>query len=365
MLRGLTRVTGPAHGRPGTATGSPDPERERVLVRGWAERCYPARCIAPCGRRCGNGGVMALYLVTGGCGFIGSHLVEALAAAGHRVRILDDLSTGKRANVATDLDVRVGDVGDAADVDAAAAGVDGIFHLAAVASVTRSNEDWRGTHRTNLTGTVNVLEAARRANRGGPAPVVYASSAAVYGDPESIPLAEDAPVKPLTAYGADKLGSELHARVAQLVHGVPTTGFRFFNVYGPRQDPSSPYSGVISIFSAKVVQGQPVQVFGDGHQVRDFVYVGDVVKHLVAAMRKTPTSPAVYNVCTGKRTTVRELAALLMKIARRDVEVIQQPPRAGDIKLSLGNPARATAALGEFATVPLEEGLARTLAWQK
>lgn len=308
---------------------------------------------------------MALYLVTGGCGFIGSHLIESLTAAGHRVRVLDDLSTGKRSNVAADIDVRVGDVGDAAAVDAAAQGVDGIFHLAAVASVTRSNEDWRGTHRTNLTGTVNVLEAARRAKNGAPAPVVYASSAAVYGDNQDIPLDESATLKPLTAYGADKLGSELHARVAQLVHGVPTTGFRFFNVYGPRQDPSSPYSGVISIFTGKVTAGEPITVFGDGQQVRDFVYVGDVVRHLVAAMNRTPATPEVYNVCTGHQTSVRGLATTLMRLAGREVPIVEKPPRAGDIRLSCGNPAKATAALEERATVPLEDGLARTLAWMR
>ena len=304
---------------------------------------------------------MALYLVTGGCGFIGSHLCDALLAAGHRVRVLDDLSTGKRANLPESVDVRVGDVGNGDDVDHATAGVDGIFHLAAVASVTRSNEDWRGTHRANLTGSVNVFDAARGANPSGPVPVVYASSAAVYGDPESIPLAETAPLRPLTAYGADKLGSELHARVAMLVHKVPTTGFRFFNVYGPRQDPSSPYSGVISIFSAKVAASQPLDVFGDGSQVRDFVYVADVIRHLTAAMRRQPATPDVFNVCTGTPTTVRDLATTLMRLARRDVQIRERPPRAGDIRLSLGNPARAIAELGERAIVALADGLAKTL----
>ena len=304
---------------------------------------------------------MASFLVTGGCGFIGSHLVDALVGAGHRVRVLDDLSTGKRENVPPGPEVIVGDVGNAADVDAAARGVDGIFHLAAVASVPKSNEDWRGTHRANQTGSVNVFEAARRGN-GGPVPVVYASSAAVYGDPESVPLEESAPVRPLTAYGADKLGSELHGRVAMLVHKVPTTGFRFFNIYGPRQDPSSPYSGVISIFAKRVSQREPIDIFGDGQQVRDFVYVADVVRHLVAAMHRNAERPEVFNVATGHSTTVEALARLLMKLSKSEVPLRFGPARTGDIKLSVGNPARASAALGVRAEVALEDGLARLLA---
>lgn len=177
---------------------------------------------------------MARYLVTGGCGFIGSHLVDALVAAGHDVRILDDLSTGKRANVPGIDDIVIGDVSDANVVANAMAGMDGCFHLAAIASVQRLNEEWGLTHRVNLTGAVNVFDAARNANPAGPVPVVYASSAAVYGDNPAVPLTEDAEKRPLTAYGADKLGCEQHARVAGNVHGVPTTGFRCFNIYGPR-----------------------------------------------------------------------------------------------------------------------------------
>ena len=173
---------------------------------------------------------MAKYLVTGGCGFIGSHLCDALGTAGHSVRILDDLSTGKRENVPNVDDILVGNVAEADVVRDAMADVDGCFHLAAIASVQRSNEEWAGTHRVNLTGTINVLDAARTARDGKPVPVVYASSAAVYGDNPAMSLSEDAEKRPLTAYGADKLGSEQHARVAGTLHGVPTTGFRFFNI---------------------------------------------------------------------------------------------------------------------------------------
>ncbi len=183
-----------------------------------------------------------------------------------------------------------------------------VSHLAAIASVERGNQDWLGCHRVNLTGSITVLDQARRAGKsparaGRPVPVVYASSAAVYGDNPAIPLAEDAAPRPLSAYGADKLGSELHARVGAQVHGVPAIGLRFFNVYGPRQDPRSPYSGVISIFCDRLRAGREVTIFGDGSQTRDFVYVGDVVAALAAAMARLAAAPQassdVINVCTG------------------------------------------------------------------
>ena len=183
---------------------------------------------------------MATYLVTGGCGFIGSHLCSALRSAGHGVRVLDDLSTGTEANLAPGADLVRGDVADAGAVREAMEGAAGCFHLAAIASVERGTRDWLGTHRANLSGTVAVFEAAARLGR---IPVVYASSAAVYGDCAALPLKEDAPTRPLSAYGADKLGCEQHARVAGVVHGIPTLGLRFFNVFGPRQDPLSPLFG--------------------------------------------------------------------------------------------------------------------------
>jgi len=304
---------------------------------------------------------MATYLVTGGAGFIGSHLVEALLAAGHRVRVLDDLSTGKRENLPRGVTLLEGDVADAALVRRAMEGVTGCFHLAAIASVQRSNEDWTGTHRTNLAGTVAVLDAARAAGR---VPVVYASSAAIYGDPRTTPIAESTAPAPLTAYGADKLGSELHARVAWLVHGVPTLGCRFFNVYGPRQDPRSPYSGVISIFAARVAAGEAVTVNGDGKQSRDFVYVGDVVRHLVAGMGLLHRAPQaeVVNVCTGRETTLLQLLDTLEALCGLRAARRFGPARAGDIRVSLGDPDRAVALLGLRARVTLAQGLAATLA---
>ncbi|MEG3638269.1 NAD-dependent epimerase/dehydratase family protein [Magnetococcus sp. PR-3] len=304
---------------------------------------------------------MATYLITGGCGFIGSHLADALLARGDNVRILDDLSTGKRDNVQTACEVSIGDVADTDTVKQAMQGVDGCFHLAAVASVARSNEDWVGTHRINQTGTVNVLDAARYAKAGRPVPVIYASSAATYGDCRDLPICEEAPRQPLTAYGADKLGSELHAVVASGVHGVPTCGFRFFNVYGPRQDPHSPYSGVISIFTNRMKDGADVTVFGDGGQTRDFVYVADVVAHLLAGMQKAAGEAKVYNVCTGKAITILQLAQRVRSLLESQATIHHGEPRAGDIRESLGDPRRATEELGVSAQVALEDGLKKLL----
>ncbi|EKV29207.1 UDP-glucose 4-epimerase [Caenispirillum salinarum AK4] len=302
---------------------------------------------------------MASYLITGGAGFIGSHLADALLAAGHRVHVLDDLSTGRRGNLPADACLTVADVNDDAALDAIAAdGLDGCFHLAAVASVQRCNEEWVATHDVNLRGTISVLEAARRFGF----PVVYASSAAVYGDCDRLPLREDdAPTRPLTAYGADKLGSELHARVAGVVHGVSTFGLRFFNVFGPRQDPASPYSGVVSIFADRLARNEPVTIHGDGGQSRDFVYVGDVVRALVAALRKADVSAPVANVCTGRATTVRTLAETLATLTASTAAISTGPARTGDIRHSLGDPGVMAHALGVTADVSLADGLGALL----
>ena len=304
---------------------------------------------------------MASYLVTGGCGFIGSHLTDKLLEGGHEVRILDDLSTGKRSNVSDACEIVVGDVSDEETVKQCMEGMDGCFHLAAIASVQRSNEEWIRTHQVNLTGSVNVFEAARATQ----APVVYASSAAVYGDNPNMPLVEEADTLPITAYGADKLGSELHGRVAALAHGVPTVGLRFFNVYGPRQDPSSPYSGVISIFMDRIMGNQALTVFGDGLQTRDFVYVGDVVRFLMASMEQASVAPRVFNVCTGNSVTINELADTLIDITGNQVEVSHLEARKGDIRISLGNPEKAAAELGIRSENDLKQGLTRLVEFVK
>ena len=305
--------------------------------------------------------IVTHYLVTGGCGFIGSHLCDALVADGHQVTVLDDLSTGRVENLPSACRLVVGDVRDPSAVRRAMQDVEGCFHLAAIASVDRSTRDWIGAHTANQTGTVTLLDAARVGCGNGPVPVVFASSAAVYGDPAILPLPEAAPLRPTNAYGADKLGSELHARIASSVHGIPTLGFRFFNVYGPRQDPASPYSGVISIFADRLRRGLPVTIHGDGQQVRDFVYVGDVVRHLLAGMERVGTEADVLNVCTGRPTTIRDLARSMARLLGVRPTLLTGPARAGDIRVSVGNPTRATAVLGIRAETPLQTGLARLL----
>ncbi|MEA1938229.1 MAG: NAD-dependent epimerase/dehydratase family protein [Pseudomonadota bacterium] len=300
---------------------------------------------------------MADVLVTGGAGFIGSHLVDALLEDGNDVRVLDDLSTGKRANLDERAELMEGSITDADTVCQAMNGIDAVFHLAAVASVQKSNEDWANTHCVNQTGSINIFDAARARKL----PVVYASSAAVYGNTDHIPTPEDAPLIPMTAYGADKLGSELHARVAGIVHDVPTAGLRFFNVYGPRQDPSSPYSGVISIFARRIARAMPITIYGDGLATRDFVYVGDIVAHLRAAMDKASTDAPVWNVCTGFEVTIAEIAETLMEITGNRVDIVHEPERRGDIRRSLGDPSKVSAAFGIVAKTQLEYGLRKVI----
>jgi UDP-glucose 4-epimerase len=302
---------------------------------------------------------MASWLVTGGCGFIGSHLVEALIGRGDRVRVLDDLSSGRRENLPAGAELLVGDVAEPAMAATAADGMDGIFHLAAVASVERCRQDWLGSHRTNLTGTIALFEAARR--RRSPLPVVYASSAAVYGDSDRLPLRESDCPHPLSAYGSDKLGCELHGRVAWSAYGVANSGLRFFNVFGPRQDPASPYSGVIAIFAGRLARRLPIEIFGDGRQTRDFIFVGDAVGHLLAAMERLGSGAQVFNVCTGRATSILELAQTMARISGEAPVILERPKRVGDIDASVGDPSAARRGLGVSAAVSLAEGLRRTL----
>ncbi|MBV8912223.1 MAG: NAD-dependent epimerase/dehydratase family protein [Acetobacteraceae bacterium] len=306
---------------------------------------------------------MSIYTITGGAGFIGSHLADALLAAGHHVRVLDDFSTGRPENLDSRCEVMRGDICDPGLVRRAMLGAAGCFHLAAIASVARANEDWLGTHRVNLGGTITVLDAARHL---GGVPVVYASSAAVYGRLDGV-AAEDSATAPLTAYGADKRASELHAAAGTLVHDVPTLGFRFFNIYGPRQDPTSPYSGVISIFARLIAAGQTVTVNGDGRQTRDLIFVGDIVRFLTAGMDRLTAgghgvSGTVLNACTGRETSVLDMARLIGELIGTEVRMRHGPPRPGDIPRSVGSPARAAARLGVAAQTGLREGLAATLA---
>jgi UDP-glucose 4-epimerase len=303
---------------------------------------------------------MARYLVTGGCGFIGSHLADALVGAGHRVRILDNLSSGKRENAPKAAELVVGDITDRALVGRCAEGVDGIFHLAAIASVEICRRDWIGTHGVNLTGTINIFDAARR--DGGPGvPVVYTSSAAIYGDLAKLPASETDLPRPTNSYGADKLGTELYGRVATLLYGVPTVGLRLFNIYGPRQDPSSPYSGVISIFAERLRRRVPLTIFGDGGQTRDFVAVADAVAFFIAAMAAEGAAGEVFNVCTGVPTSILDLARYMGDHLGLAPELTMSAARPGDIRASVGDPSRAARTLRCEAKLSVRQGLAALL----
>ncbi len=306
---------------------------------------------------------MSAYLVTGGAGFIGSHLVDTLLEAGHQVRVLDDFSTGLAENLPENVTLIEGDVADHSTVGTAMEGMDGCFHLAAIASVQRSNEEWRRTHDVNLSGTVNVLDHARGSGGNPPLPVVYASSAAVFGKPEYLPLDEQAATVPLTAYGADKLGCEQHGFVGWEVHQIPSRGFRFFNVYGPRQQPDNPYAGVVSIFADRLRQKQSVRIFGDGQQTRDFIYVRDVVRILRRAMETPWQGAEVYNIATGVGTSVVQLAETIAETCGLQApDISWETARIGDIKSSIGNGAKLRAALGVAPETSLKEGLADYLA---
>lgn len=297
-------------------------------------------------------------LVTGGAGFIGSHLVDQLLAMGEDVTVIDNLSSGHRENLASQARLIVADILDAKVLEREMEGVSSVFHLAAMVSVQDCINDWIGGTRNNLLGSALVFDAARR---HGLAPVVYASSAAVYGDRSGEVCYEDALPAPISPYGADKLGAEHHARAMAVIHGLPSVGLRFFNAYGPRQDPSSPYAGVISKFCSNRKADQPHTVFGDGYQSRDFVYVSDIVDALLASREHVSTTGGalIFNVCTGKPTSLLDLARQIDATAGRGVTKIDhEPTRAGDIATSLGCPKRAQSDLGLSAKTTLGDGLA-------
>src|SRR5271155_2878939 len=304
---------------------------------------------------------MACFLVTGGAGFMGSHLVDALLRQGHRVRVLDDLSSGHRQNLPRQIEFLHGDITNPTTVEEAFKGIDACFHLAAIASVMRSNREWLRTHEVNLTGALNILNEARRLRHRGEIRIVYASSAAIYGDCGSVPIGEGTPVAPLSAYGSDKSACELHPRVARAVHKIPTGGLRFFNLYGPRQDAQSPYSGVIALFADRLRLGESLEIFGDGEQVRDFTYIGDAIGALDKALAAASTSAPVFNICTGKGTSVRTVAEIMANLYQIDMTACYSPSRSGEVRISIGDPRRATEQLGFRAETALADGLATTL----
>jgi len=274
-------------------------------------------------------------LITGGAGFIGSHLADALLAQGIPVRVLDNLSTGKRTNLALDnpaLELVEGDVANARQVSEAVAGCRAVAHLAAVASVQASVEDPVATHQSNFIGTLNLCEAMRR---HGVRRVLFASSAAVYGNNgEGVAIDEDTPLAPLTPYAADKLASEHYLDFYRRQHGLEPAVFRFFNIFGPRQDPSSPYSGVISIFTERARAGLPITLFGDGEQTRDFVYVADLVAVLVQALLNPQVAIGAVNVGLGQSTSLLQLLAAIEGLLGSLPTITHVQARHGDIRHS-------------------------------
>lgn len=301
-------------------------------------------------------------LITGGAGFIGSHLTDALLARGHAVRILDDLSTGKHSNLPLDnpkVELIVGDVADAALVAQAMAGCSAVAHLAAVASVQASVDDPVRTHQSNFIGTLNVCEAMRQT---GVKRVLFASSAAVYGNNgEGESIDEDTPKAPLTPYAVDKLASEQYFDFYHRQHGLEPVIFRFFNIYGPRQDPSSPYSGVISIFSERALKGLPITVFGDGEQTRDFVYVEDLVDLLVQAIEMPQVEVGAVNVGWNQATTLKQMLEALEAVVGKLPPVSYGPARSGDIRHSRANNRRLLERFSTTEQTPMRVGLTRLL----
>ena len=297
-----------------------------------------------------------LALVTGGAGFIGSHIVDRLLADGYRVRVLDNFSTGKRENLpdSGDLEIITGDVGSFDDVHKAMKDVELVFHEAAIASVPKTIQDPIGSQRTNYQGTLNVLESARqqRAKR-----VVFASSAAVYGDLPELPKREDMPLKPLSPYSVDKLASEYACQMYTHLHGLKTVCLRYFNVYGPRQDPGSPYSGVISIFADRLRRGERPVIYGDGEQTRDFVFVSDVVEANIKAATKEKAAGRVINIATGREATLNALLQSICRILNRNFDPRYENVRSGDIRYSLALTCLSKEALDWAATVDIEDGL--------
>lgn len=301
-------------------------------------------------------------LVTGGAGFIGSNLVDCLLAKGYAVRVLDDLSMGKRSNLPLDnsrLELVVGSVADAPLVSQAVAGCQAVVHLAAVASVQASVDDPVATHQSNFVGTLNVCEAMRE---HGVKRVLFASSAAVYGNNgDGQAVDEDTPKAPLTPYAVDKLASEQYLEFYRRQHGLQPAIFRFFNIFGPRQDPSSPYSGVISIFIQRAQQGLPISVFGDGEQTRDFFYVGDLIDLLVQALELPTAQEGAVNVGLNRAISLNQLLQHIGEVVGGLPPVTYGPARAGDIRHSRANNQRLLSRYKLGEPTPIQVGLAKLL----
>ena len=305
---------------------------------------------------------MSSYLVTGGAGFIGSHLAEELIRRGHRVRVADSLVTGKRANldVIAAAEFLEGDLADAAFAEQACAGMDFVLHQAAIPSVPRSVDDPVTSNRANITATLNVLVGARKA---GVKRLVYAGSSSAYGDTPTLPKHEDMAVSPKSPYALQKLVGEQYCRLFTELYGFETVTTRYFNVFGPRQDPGSPYSGVISLFATALPAGHQPIIYGDGEQTRDFTYVANVVDGVLKACEAPKAAGQVINVATGLRISLNELLRTLNRIVGTNLAPIYKGARAGDVRDSQADISKAKALLGYTPTVNLEEGLRLTLEW--
>jgi nucleoside-diphosphate-sugar epimerase len=320
---------------------------------------------------------MALYLVTGGAGFIGSHIVDELVRRGERVRVLDNFSSGKRENLdqisnskfqpstrtggrLSNLQVVEGDIRDRETVQRTMTGVDYVLHHAAMVSVPGSVADPLTTNEVNVAGTLNVLQAARDA---GVKRVVFASSSAVYGDEPTLPKREEMPVAPLSPYAASKVSGELYCRVFCEMYGLPTVALRYFNVFGPRQDPASQYAAVIPKFITALLRCERPTIYGDGTQSRDFIYVANVVQANLLACEKDAAVGKVMNVASGEGYTLLDLYQDVAEWTGTTLQPIVAPPRAGDVKHSVAAVARITQLLDYAPTVDRREGLRRTVEW--
>jgi len=310
------------------------------------------------------------YLVTGGAGFIGSHIAETLLGQGHSVRILDNFSTGKRENIdvltrrfdGTRLEVLEGDIRDASRVGEAVRGIEVIFHEAAFISVPQSMDEPQNCFDVNLTGTSQLFDAARRA---GVRRAVIASSAAVYGESEALPLVEETPLQPKSPYAVTKRVNEMYAELFTNTFGFDVVALRYFNVYGPRQRPDSMYAAAVPIFVRRLLDGRPITIFGDGGQTRDLINIRDVVRANLTASEHPNAAGKVFNICTGIETRLMDLLEVLLDLFPNATAPEFAAPRAGDIYRSVGSPQKALDVMGYRAQVSLEEGLKETVEWMR
>ncbi len=308
---------------------------------------------------------MTRVLVTGGAGFIGSHLVDALVERGDEVVVLDNLSTGKLTNLAVVLDrLRFveASITDLSAVKECCAGVDTVFHQAALASVPRSVNDPIASNETNVTGTLNVLWAAKEC---GVRRVVYAASSSAYGDTEVLPKREDMPADPLSPYAVNKYVGELYCAVFDRLYGLSTVGLRYFNVFGPRQDPQSQYAAVVPIFITRLLAGEAPVIYGDGEQSRDFTYIRNVVAANLLAAAAPKTGGQTVNIACGDRISLNDLFARLRGLVGSELSPVYGPARAGDVKHSQADIAAAARLIGFRPEVGVEEGLRETVAWYR